>query len=364
MRLGLVSPYALNVFGGVQEQVLAMSRELSRRGHEVVVVAPNSDDHDVYDTPARIERFGRLVSIRANGSRAPLTLSWAASRAASTMLHDAALVVVHFHEPFAPVLGYAALRAHSTPAVATFHRSGGGFDVTLAGPLLRRWRHNIDVSVAVSASAAETAARYDIDTEVLFNGFEIERFQAFERIVPDIPTFVVIGRLEERKGVHVAIAALQEHVARHPEEPWQLVIVGDGPQREELVRLAGTTPGIRFTGAVTDEEKRRWQRSASAALCPALFGESFGLVILEAMASEVPVVVSDIDGYRAAAGDCGYLFTPGDPFALHEVMKQALSPDPVAIAKAVAHARQWSMSALVDRYEVLYERARQRFQAR
>ena len=155
-RIALISPYALGVFGGVQEQVLAMSRELDRRGHEVLIVAPDHADRSTCDTPATVRRFGRLLSLPANGSKAPLTLSPLASREARLAVRKFAPTIVHLHEPFAPVLGWGVLRAHAGPAVGTFHRSGAGPALELTGPLLRSLARGLDATVAVSESAAAT----------------------------------------------------------------------------------------------------------------------------------------------------------------------------------------------------------------
>jgi phosphatidylinositol alpha-mannosyltransferase len=134
VRVALVSPYALSVFGGVQEQTLAMSRELIRRGHDVLIVAPDGRDHAIYDTPAAIERFGWLLSLPANGSRAPLTLSPLAIRRAWFVVQNFKPDVVHFHEPFSPMIGWGVLRTHRAPAVATFHRSGAGPTTSTSPP--------------------------------------------------------------------------------------------------------------------------------------------------------------------------------------------------------------------------------------
>ena len=156
MRIALISPYALSAHGGVQEQVLSMSRELSRRGHEVLVVAPDQRDVATYDTPARVERFGHLVRLPANGSRAPLTLSPLATRRSWFAVDQFKPDVVHFHEPFAPMIGWGTLRTHRAPSVATFHRSGDGPALRLTKPLLRAFAKDVDVAVAVSQSAATT----------------------------------------------------------------------------------------------------------------------------------------------------------------------------------------------------------------
>ncbi|MHB8333418.1 MAG: glycosyltransferase family 4 protein [Acidimicrobiales bacterium] len=357
----LVCPYALSVFGGVQEQVLAMSRELDRRGYDVDLIAPDCTDRRAYDTPARIHRFGRLLSVPANGSRAPLTISPLASRQVKSLITRRQPYVVHYHEPFAPLLGWSALRAHAAPSVGTMHRSGDGPATRLTGPLLRYLARHLDVSVAVSPAAAATMGRAaGLSPDVLFNGFEMERFIEFPRTVPDEVTVLVVGRLEERKGIATAIEVLRHHNATAT-RPWRLVILGDGPERARLESLAAGV-NCAFLGAPSDEEKRRWLRRASVVVAPSLRGESFGLVLLEAMASQVPLVASDIEGYREAAGGHAVLVAPGDALALEAGIARALERDVESLAGASSHAAAWSMRRLMDSYEQRYELARRRFE--
>jgi phosphatidylinositol alpha-mannosyltransferase len=361
-RVAIVSPYALSVFGGVQEQVLAMSRELSRRGDAVVVVAPDVHDHAPLDTPARVERFGRLLSLPANGSRAPLTLSPFAARRAYDAVRSFRPDVVHFHEPFAPLVGWATLRAHDTAAVATFHRSGDGPALRLTGPLLRTLATRLDASVAVSTQAASTIrSAAGIAAHVLFNGFEVERFVEHPRERASEVVLVTVGRLEERKGTSSAIRAVRAHNARSSRH-WLLVVIGDGPQRAALDVLADHDPSIVFLDALGDEQKRSWLRRANVVIAPATRGESFGLVLLEAMASEASVVASDIDGYRDAAGGHALLFAPGDANDLERAVEAALAEEtPERIAAARAHAEYWSMRRLMDEYELVYQAAHEHF---
>jgi phosphatidylinositol alpha-mannosyltransferase len=364
LRVAIVSAYALSAFGGAQEQALAMSRELARRGHDVLIVAPDVHDHARYDTPADVARFGAVLKVPANGSRAPLTLSPVASRqAARTVAHFRA-DVVHFHEPFAPLIGWGVLRAHGAPAVATFHRGGGGPALTLTKPLLRRLAANLDASAAVSESAAETIhGACGIEPLVLFNGFEMDRFVATPRERSEETVLVVLGRHEERKGVAHAINAVRAHNAKG-EDTWRLVVLGDGPQRRALESLAARDPAILFAGAPGDEEKRRWLRRANALIAPSTGGESFGMILLEGMASETSVVASDIEGYHEAASGFATLFTPGDDANLETAIERTLREEtPASIARAKAHATEWSMSSLMDRYEEIYVTARERFSA-
>ena len=358
-RVSIISPYALSVFGGVQEQVVAMSRELSRRGLDVQVLAPDQSDQSHVDTPAQLVRLGPLVSVRANGSRAPLTLSARASREAYARIGTFAPDVVHFHEPFAPRLGWRTLRAHRVAAVGTFHRSGTGPALSLAAPLLRRWTRHLDVCVAVSAQAAHTAASsYGVTPTTLFNGFETERFTEFDREPQTRVTVIVVGRLEERKGVATAITAVRRHNASAA-TPWRLVVIGDGPERADLTRLAGADGAVEFLGSVSDEEKRRWYRRADVLVAPATHGESFGLILLEAMAARTRVVASDIPGYRDAARTHAVLFPRADPEALERAIDQALdSRDDATLEAARGYAEGWSMRRLMDEYLDLYGRAR------
>jgi phosphatidyl-myo-inositol alpha-mannosyltransferase len=364
LRVALVSSYALSAFGGVQEQALSMSRELSRRGHDVLLVAPDAQDHATYDTPAHVARFGAVLKIPANGSRAPLTLSPSASRHAARTIEHFRPDVVHFHEPFAPLVGWGALRAHLAPAVATFHRSGGGPAITLTKPLLRRLATRLDVAAAVSESAAKTIhSACGIEATVLFNGFEMERFSVTARERGDETLLVVLGRHEERKGVAHAINAVRAHNATS-DDTWKLVVLGDGPQRRHLETLAAGDDQIVFAGAPRDVEKRQWLRRANALIAPSIGGESFGMILLEGMASETSVVASDIDGYHEAASGFATLFTPGDDTSLEAAIERALRDETTeSIARAKAHADEWSMSTLIDRYEGLYAQAGERFSA-
>jgi phosphatidyl-myo-inositol alpha-mannosyltransferase len=362
-RVALVSPYALNVFGGVQEQVLAMSRVLSQRGDDVLVVAPDSRDAARYDTPAKVVRLGPRISVPANGSRAPLTLSPWASERAKQVIASFHPDVVHLHEPFAPLLGWSTLRAHQFPSVGTFHRSGDGPAMKYGAPVIRALGQGLDVAVAVSAAAADTLQRaVTRESEILFNGFETERFVASARERSVETVLFYVGRLEERKGVGTLIEATREHNARGG-KPWRLVIAGDGRDRNRLEALAAHDPRVVFLGPVSDVQKRSWLRRVHALVAPSTHGESFGLVLLEGMASETLVVASDITGYRDAAGGHATLFHPGDARSLELALESALRDDsPERTELARAYAENWSMTTLMDEYDARYELAQQRFE--
>jgi len=216
----------------------------------------------------------------------------------------------------------------------------------------------------VSSQAEKTIKKaVGVESKVLFNGFETNRFVATPRERSGEVTLTTIGRLEDRKGTATAISAVKSHNSNNT-QLWKLVVIGDGPDRSKLEALAGHDENIVFVGAANDVDKRAWLRRSNALLCPAIKGESFGLVLLEGMASETSVVASDIDGYRDAAGSFATLFEPGSPSALEQAITRALSSETTeSIAAARNHAENWSMSRLIDQYETLYSEATLRFEA-
>ena len=360
----LVCPYSLSVFGGVQEQALAMSRVLVARGHDVELVAPGLPGGPSPDTPARVHRLGRTLAVPANGSRAPITVSWRAARRLQAIIEAAPGPVVHLHEPFAPLLGWSTLLHHRAPAVGTLHRAGAGPATRWTTPVLRRLARGLDVVAAVSPAAADTMGRAaGLHPEVLFNGFETSRYRREDRQAPGIATILLLGRLEERKGARVALEAVAQHNAR-AERPWRVVVLGDGPLGPRLRARFGDDPAVEFLGAVDEGTKLAWLRRASVLVAPALGRESFGLVLLEAMAAELPVVASDIPGYREAAGGHATLARPGDAADVERAIAAALAVPPSQVTAAREHAEEWSMDRLVGRYEDLYDRARGRFAGR
>jgi phosphatidylinositol alpha-mannosyltransferase len=361
-RVALISPYALSVYGGVQEQVLAMSRVLSARGSDVLVLAPDARDVTHYDTPAEVVRLGRLMSVPANGSRAPLTLSPRASFQARRALETFSPDVVHYHEPFAPLLSWASLRAHAYPSVGTFHRAGSGPALKFGAPVIRSLSKGLDVTVAVSEAAATTIESVTgSECDVLFNGFETERFVTSPRERSVEVVLLFVGRLDQRKGVATVIEATREHNSRGG-RPWRLVIAGDGPDRARLEALAAHDGRVVFLGRVSDAQKRSWMRRVHVLVAPSTHGESFGLVLLEGMSSETLVVASDIHGYREAAGGHANLFHPGDAQALEQAIDSVLAEgSEERIQSARAYAENWSMTKLVEEYEKRYALAIERF---
>jgi phosphatidylinositol alpha-mannosyltransferase len=332
-----------------------MAIELARRGVDVVVCSPGHRDpileaHDV----AHVAE-GSVVSMPANGSRAPITLSPRAATAFASIAATLRDGVVHVHEPFAPIAAYRLLLAHRRPTVATFHRGGGGPAYLVGRPVISRLGRGLDVTAAVSDRAAATiAAASSLRPRVLFNGLDLEAFDSAVPTPTNAPTIVFVGRHEERKGLSTLLEAME--LLDLPVECW---VLGDGPQTQGLRDRFGADRRIVWLGACSDVEVRARLKGADVACVPSLKGESFGLVPLEAMAAGTAVVASDIDGYREAVNGHATLVAPGDPHALAEALRVAITTPASArtLADARAHAASWSMPALVERYLELYDEA-------
>ena len=295
--------------------------------------------------------MGRVRSVPANGSTAPITLSLQASRWATRELERRGCDVIHLHEPLTPVLGWPTLWRHKVGIVATFHRAGSDPIYRCAGRVLGSWAHRIDAAAAVSTAAAATAREcLGLEATILFNGVDLGAIDAAEPWPTKGPTVLFVGRDEPRKGRDVLLAA-----ARLLPESVTLWVTGSPPERK--THIAGAS--IEFLGVIDDTERDRRLRGADVLCAPSRGGESFGMVLLEAMAASTAVVASDIEGYREALDGHGTLVAPDDPVQLAGALTAALFPvGPDALAAARQHASRWSISALVDRYEPLYARAR------
>ena len=354
-RVALVSPYALSVPGGVQTQVRAMARDLARRDVDVVVCSPGAPDEVLAAAGIAHAATGEVRSLRANGSRAPVTLSRAASRTFASIAATLRDGVVHVHEPFAPVAAYDLLREHRRPTVGTFHRGGGGPAYLVGAPVIRRLRRGLDVTAAVSQRAADTiGSAASLRPEVLFNGVELDLVDAANPWPTRAPTVLFVGRHEERKGLGVLLDAVGRL-----ELPIACWVLGEGPQTASLRRRHAADPRIEWLGACDDDEKLARLRGADVLCVPSLGGESFGLVPLEGMAARTAVVASDIGGYREATGGHATLVAPGDAGVLADALRTAIERPATdrALDAARAHAERWSVHALVERYLALYARA-------
>jgi phosphatidylinositol alpha-mannosyltransferase len=358
MRVGLVCPYDLAIPGGVQNQVLGLARALVEKGQQVRVVAPGAGRVEPGDLRIELLDTGQTTPVPANGSRAPIALGARAYRLTKDAIGAEDLDVVHIHEPFVPVVSLAARHAARKPVVATFHRAGAGRLYRALRPAARHMLGRIDRAVAVSDEARTTIEDVlgrHAPVEVLFNGVEPQRFfrAALNRHGDDDPLRIAfIGRLEDRKGLPVLLQAFSLLDARAT-----LTIIGDGPQRQELAHLYRNESRIAFLGRVDDERLVDLLAECSIVVAPSLYGESFGVVLLEAMAAGALVVASDIPGYRIAAGDAALLVPTGDPFSLARAVEKLAGDQAMRDelrARGYARAEGFSFDALASAYLAIY----------
>jgi phosphatidylinositol alpha-mannosyltransferase len=292
-----------------------------------------------------------------NGSIAPLAPDASAALRTIRALNDEAFDVVHVHEPLVPGPSLTALLVKMAPVVATFHSAGESAAYRTFSRQLKWVASRIDIRVAVSKDAVELAQRYiGGDYEVLFNGIELGDYSA-QSTTPRENAIFFIGRHEERKGLSILLEAL----SKLPPDV-RLWIASDGPQTAELKTRFASDSRIEWLGRISDAEKIDRLRRASLFCAPSLRGESFGIVLLEAMAAGTPVVSTYIDGYRNVAtdGENALLVEPGNAQALASAMSRIVADPRLATRLTTAgriHAQSYSLDALADHYVLLYEKA-------
>ncbi len=352
MKVAMICPYSMSRPGGVQGQVLGLARELRQLDVDVRIVAPC----DGPPPDATIVSVGPTVEWESNGSIAPISPGRATARRTAEALRTLEPDVVHLHEPIVPGPTVSALIGFNGPMVGTFH-AAGEVPYQWLRPALRSLMMRLTFRVAVSESARETAegnwtgAQY----HVLWNGIEIERIASTEPAPAPLPTVVFIGRHEPRKGLEVLLDAWTgiDRDAR-------LQVVGVGPQTEELRRTA--TGDVEWFGTVTDATRNALLRGATVFCAPSLRGESFGVVLLEAMAAGSAIVASAIEGYQNVArpDQDALLVPPGDANALRHTLRRLLDDQALRsrlVASGHERAEQFSMRRLAERYLELYARA-------
>lgn len=352
LRVGMLCPYSLSVPGGVQAQALGLARELRSMGIEVRVLAPcDGPPPASFVTP-----LGNSLPTAANGSMAPLAPDAAAALRTIRALLDEQFDVLHVHEPFIPGPTMTALLVHTAPIVATFHAAGESAGYRLLKPLIVPAARNIAHRVVVSKDAlALVGSVVSGDIEILYNGVELDVHAAATPHPTTGPTIFFCGRHEERKGLDVLLGALQL-MSRPDLRVW---VGGSGPDTARLRQRYADDPRIEWLGRITDADKLSRLRGAHVFCAPSLHGESFGVVLIEAMASCTPIVASSLDGYRNVATDDvdAVLVAPGDAPALAAALDRVLG-DPVLARRLVEaghrRAQDFSMAALATRYAAIY----------
>jgi phosphatidyl-myo-inositol alpha-mannosyltransferase len=348
VRIALTCPYAWDDPGGVQTHVRELAERLLARGHAVTVLTPVRTQA----AQAWVRPVGAPVDIPYNASNAPIDPRPWAVRQIADELRRFGPDVVHAHEPLTPSTSMWASLASSVPVVATFHSGATRSRLyDAAAPVLRRIARRLAIRVAVSQAAADFARRrIGGEFEIVPNGVDVARFaQAEPADLGPGTKLLFVGRLDERKGFPTALAAFQRLATEFGD--LQFVVVGDGPDRAAVETVASPLrERIRMVGALPNVDLPPFSAASDLYLGSAVGGESFGVVLVEAMAAGVAVVASDIPGYREVVRDGvdGLLVPPRDPAALAEAAGRILREPSLAerlreAGSARAQAFDWAV---------------------
>ncbi|BBX95825.1 glycosyltransferase family 4 protein [Mycobacterium lacus] len=361
MRIGMVCPYSLDVPGGVQSHVLQLAEVMRARGHDVSVLAPAAPDLPL---PSYVVSAGRAFPIPYNGSVSRLQFSPAVHGRVRRWLAEGDFDVLHLHEPNAPSLSMWALRVAEGPIVATFHTSTTkSLTLSVFQGVLRPWHEKIVGRIAVS----DLARRWQMealgsDAVEIPNGVDVDALASAPRLA-GYPrpgrTVLFLGRYDEpRKGMAVLLDALPAVVERFPDV--QLLIVGRGDEDQLRAQASGLVEHLRFLGQVDDDAKASAMRSADVYCAPNTGGESFGIVLVEAMAAGTPVVASDLDAFRRVLrdGDVGRLVPVDDSAALADALIAVLHDAALRrryVAAGAEAVRRYDWSVVANQIMRVYE---------
>lgn len=377
MKIGLVCPYNVAKGGGVQELIFAMQTELLERGHDAYVITPTPRDYDVESGKHKNIIFVGSATDFNSPLHTTIQVSASLNDDIENMLEEHKFDILHFHEPWVPVLSRQILTRSNAINVATFHaklpetlmsRTVAKVVTPYTKPLLRY----IHEFTAVSDAAAEyVCSLTDQPVAIIPNGIDTSGYKVPARRSDKRKhkTIFFVGRLENRKGVKHLIQAF--HLLQEKDPNVSLIIAGDGPEREKLEMLVDDlgVKNITFAGYISDKDKKKYMRTVDLFCAPALYGESFGIVLLEAMASGLVTVAGNNPGYSSVMQGLGglSLVDPKDSaeFAhrmhlmLHETELRHLWRE-----WAKEEIVQYSYPNVVSQYEEIYKQAIERHEER
>ncbi|HEX4060266.1 MAG TPA: glycosyltransferase family 4 protein [Streptosporangiaceae bacterium] len=370
MRVGLVCPYTWNVPGGVQSHIRDLAEALIDLGHHVSVISPADDDVPL---PGYLVSAGRAVPVPYNGSVARLSFGFVSASRVRRWVRDGDFDVLHVHEPSAPSLSLLACWVATGPIVATFHTANPRSRIMHAAePMLQSALEKIGARIAVSEAARTTLVEHlGGDAVLIPNGVTVRRYAKADPL-PGWPgsggAIGFLGRFDEpRKGLPVLLRAFSEMAAQRP--GLRLLIAGRGDADEALERVdAGVRDRVVLLGMVSEEDKARVLHSVDVFCAPNTGGESFGIVLAEAMAAGAPIVASGLEAFRRVlrGGQAGELFAVEDSAGLAAAASRLLD-DPQrrarlsAAASDAVRAYDWPVvaRAVIQVYEAVVSGASQ-----
>ena len=334
MKIAMVSPYDFTWPGGVTAHVSQLARALGRSGHEVQVLAPHSPSRECQDADLLVP-LGRSVPLPSGGSIARVSLSWWLYPKVRALLKREKFDIIHLHEPMAPILPLCVLEFSDTVNVGTFHASYSRQHLyRITQPIIKRWQQRLHGNIAVSKAARRYVNNtFPGDYEIIPNGIDFDHFSTNVAPLPQYQdgklNILFVGRLEKRKGLQYLLDAYGKLKWDLPNI--RLIIVGPGNPDKESYRILSShnLQDVEFVGRVSYDDLPRYYASADIFCSPATGAESFGIVLLEAMAAGKPVVASDIEGYRGIVtdGEQGLLVPKKDSDALAKAL-EVLARDP------------------------------------
>lgn len=370
MKIGLVCPYNINRYGGVLEVILALKDGLIDCGHEVKIITPKPRKEEP-KTVKDIIFLGTSTDFRSPAATTTQVSSSDDIDKIDALLEQEKFDILHFHEPWSPLLSRQLLQRSTAVNIATFHSKIPEAFMTrtvikVVNPYLKSVLSYIDELTAVSASGADyVSSLTDQPITIIPNGIDLTKYKPSKKMAKpeNAPkTILYIGRLEGRKGIKYLLRAFKVYCINHPED--QLIIVGDGPDREKLKLLSEDLElnNVSFLGFVSEERKLELFNQADLFVSPALFGESFGIVLLEAMAMNVVTVAGSNSGYNDLMKGTGALSIVNaedtEEFSRRlELLTYNEELRRVWQKWAKAYVKQFDYSKIVKQYEEFYQQA-------
>ncbi len=323
MKIAMVSPYDFTWPGGVTAHVSHLARELGRSGHQVQVLAPHSPSRTCEDADKFVP-LGRSVPLPSGGSIARVSLSWWLYRKVRSLLQEEDFDIIHLHEPMAPILPLCVLEFSHAVNVGTFHATNNNSHLyKLSQPITKRWHQRLHGGIAVSPAAKRYVNNtFPGEYKIIPNGIDLDHFTDNAAPWPQYrdgkTNILFVGRLEKRKGLKYLLEAYSKLKWEFPDI--RLLVVGPGNPDKDSHRILGAQnlQDVEFIGPVSQMDLPRYYASADIFCSPATGSESFGIVLLEAMAMGKPVVASNLEGYASIVSDGkqGILFPPKNGEAL------------------------------------------------
>jgi phosphatidylinositol alpha-mannosyltransferase len=362
MKIGIVSPYAYPRPGGANDNIRETYQNLRARGHEVrILTAPWGDDPPAQD----VIQIGQAIAVPYNGSIGRITLSARLEYLVTGILDREKFDIIHHHEPLVPLLSAQILDRKSCPQVATFHAFGGfSFSYWAFRGIAQRYMGKLDGRIAVSSAARHFVSRYfPGDYRIIPNGVDVDFFASakpFPEYRDGKTNILFVGRLEPRKGATYLLRAYAKLKQRYPET--RLIIVGRGPELGDLRHFVHQqhVADVLFAGRASDIDKARFYKTADIFCAPSTGQESFGVVLLEAMAAGTAAIASDIHGYKRVIqrNVSGLLVEPKDADTLCSALERLVNEPALRTRLGVAgseRAREFDWSHVTDQLLAFYD---------